>query len=109
MKNIIIAILFLLFVSSIECRFTTTYTTMRTPFLSNPTFYRPPMNTFQSRFTYSTGRIPGQSQYIPSYNPSVSSIKYDSSFRGSFWADRIQNERMNKNSHNNKARGKSLY
>ncbi len=90
---------------------------MQTPILSNPTFYRIPMNTFQPQFTYSSGRIPGRSQYIPGYIPPTSSIpiqsdipiQYSPSFHGSSWADRIRIERMNDNSQNYKGRGKSLY
>ncbi len=122
MKFITFAISFLLLVSFIECRyripaFTTTYTTMQTPILSNPTFYRIPMNTFQPQFTHSSGRIPGQSQYIPNYIPPTSSIpmqsdipiRYNPLLHGSSWADRIRIERMNEDSQNNRARGKTLY
>jgi hypothetical protein len=122
MKFIIVAISFVLLISSIECRyriptFTATHTTIRAPVIQNPTFYRIPVNTLQTQFPYSNGRISGQTQYIPNnilhtsshHMQSNTPIQYNPLVHGSSWADRIRIERMNEDSQNNKARGKTLY
>lgn len=105
---------FLLLILCAECRyriplFTTTSTIMRTPSLSNPTFYRPHINTFPPNYG-SYPRMSGQTQYYPNIIiQNNGPIEYNPYMHGSSWADRIRIERMNEDSQNNRGRGRSLY